>query len=357
MPDTTTEKADENQTHIQSAAHSSPSITSVNAAAAPDIIIPVHVPDDLPLASAAALSRGHRHNNPLYAFLHPHGVHSKFRRLEGRIGRIGFGAKGVIYGMVGGMTCASANRLNGASWNESPQGAFILLGGFDASGTMLVIMLLCLSCYIIWRIWEAWTMQGADAALSDGKNFFSYRFSPAVSAGVYMAYAFYILRILIVKNVKGESSGCYPNCWRSSVAGRAGLVLFGIAFTIACLTQLQNAFTKKWHYEIKWERCRFKAEEWMILFTGHIGFLGRACSFMFIAALMFKALGKDEVKQGGNIFANGLNQLLDADLGGVIAMMAIGLMLTFYGFYCVTLMHYRHFPTPPPSGVPRYTPR
>ncbi|KAJ3149114.1 hypothetical protein HDU86_007057 [Geranomyces michiganensis] len=297
--------------------------------------------------------------NPWRSFTHPHGVRSGARRIEGWIGRAGFAAKGIIYAMIGGMTLASANKLEDKEWNESPQGAFVLLGGFDASGFVLGVMLVCLSCYIIWRAWEAWTAQGADASFSPAKNFFSFRLSPAVSAGVYLAYAIYIARILITHSLHGSSAGCYPACWQTSVAGKIGLVLFGLAFIIAALTQVQNFATRKWHFEIKWERCRHPVEKWFLLVTGHVGFFGRACSFLFVAVLMFKALAKDTPAQESknNLLANGLNQLLDANTAGVAAMMVVGCCLLLYGVFATSMVHYRHFPTPPPSGVPRYVPR
>ncbi|KAJ3174486.1 hypothetical protein HDU87_007179 [Geranomyces variabilis] len=182
------------------------------------------------------------------------------------------------------MTIASANKLEDKEWNESPQGAFVLLGGFDASGFVLAVMLLC-------------------------------------------------------------------------------LVLFGLAFTIAAITQIQNFATRKWHFEINWKKIRHPAERWFVLVTGHVGFFGRACSFAFVAVLMFKALAKDtpsqdpDTPQQNNLIANGLNQLIDTNTTGVAAMMVIGSCLLLYGVFATSMAYYRRFPTPPPSGQPRYLPR
>ncbi|KAJ3022894.1 hypothetical protein HKX48_004937 [Thoreauomyces humboldtii] len=287
--------------------------------------------------------------------LRPRGVSLRFARFEGWVGRIGFGAKGIVYGMIGGMTVTAAARAKGHpnGSNESPQGAFILLGGLDPSGALLIILMLALWCYILWRFWEFATAQGADATFGPYKNFFSYRLSPLVSGCVYCAYSGYILRLFVQRDLQADDAGCYPNCWRMSVLGRMGLVLFGVAFTIAAITQLQNALTKKWHVEVKWSRCRTRFEEYLILFTGHVGFLGRAAVFLFVGVLMFKAL-KGEVVQEGNTLSNGINQLLDADLGGLVAMMAVGVMLVLYCGFALLMMRYRAFPTPPPSGRPLY---
>ncbi|RKO86896.1 hypothetical protein BDK51DRAFT_36664 [Blyttiomyces helicus] len=119
------------------------------------------------------------------SYAHPHGIEDKWKTIERRCGRIGFGAKGMVYGLVGGMTCWSAVHLDtndSQRSNESPQGAFMLIGGFPAGNGFLFVMLFGLSMYATWRFWEAYTMQGADATFGYKKNWFSYRLSPFNSA-------------------------------------------------------------------------------------------------------------------------------------------------------------------------------
>ncbi|RKO86895.1 hypothetical protein BDK51DRAFT_25586, partial [Blyttiomyces helicus] len=100
---------------------------------------------------------------------------------------------------------------------------------------------------------------------------------------------------------------------------------------------IQNAVTKKWHYEIDTDRADHELRIPRLLLTlGHIGFAGRAMLFFFMGFVMFKALAV-QVNQTGNTMANGLNQLLSTG-SGTVFMFIIGT--------------YRHFPTPPPSGKP-----
>ncbi|TPX63727.1 hypothetical protein SpCBS45565_g06424 [Spizellomyces sp. 'palustris'] len=200
-----------------------------------------------------------------YRLRHPHGVSPRWIRLENFVGTLGFAAKGIVYGFIGGMTCASASRLHdNDDLNESPKGAFILIGTFPAGSSLLFILL--------------------------------------------------------------------------------------IAFSLACAIQLQNALTKKWHYEINWEKCKTKYERWVILVTGHVGYAGRAGIFLFVGVLMFKTLNHP-VQQSGDTMSDGLQQLLKTEVGTVF-MMIIGIMTTFYGLYAILCCWYRHFPTPPPTGRP-----
>ncbi|KNC97158.1 uncharacterized protein SPPG_07548 [Spizellomyces punctatus DAOM BR117] len=286
----------------------------------------------------------------VYRLRHPHGVSPRWIRLETFVGTLGFAAKGIVYGFIGGMTCASASRLhNDEDYGESPKGAFILIGTFPAGSSFLFILLIALWCYSIWRFWECATYQGRDANYSKFKNFFSFRLAPFVSGCVYVGYSGYLLQVLL-QRYRDSAPSCYPNCWRDSALGRTALVLMGIAFSIACAIQLQNALTKKWHYEINWEKCKTKYEKWVILVTGHVGYAGRAGIFLFVGVLMFKALSHP-VQQSGDAMSDGLQQLLQTEVG-TVCMMIIGIMTTFFGLYAILCCWYRHFPTPPPTGRP-----
>ncbi|TPX58193.1 hypothetical protein PhCBS80983_g03323 [Powellomyces hirtus] len=285
----------------------------------------------------------------LHRLKNPHGVSPRWKRVQRIVGRIGFGAKGVVYGTVGGMTCASASKLHG-NFGNSPQGAFVLIGNAPSGTGALFVMLLALWCYAIWRFWEFLTYQGRDATFGAAKNFFRFRLSPLVSGCVYITYSYYIIQMLLDQYRDREPS-CYPNCWRESTVGKVALILMGVAFVIACITQLQNALTKKWHSEIKWQSCKTAVEKWALLALGHLGFLGRAGIFLFVGVLMFKAL-KRPVKQSGDALSDGLAQLLDGSTAGLITMWITGILTVMYGVFCLLCTRYRQFPTPPPSGQP-----
>ncbi|KAI9009758.1 hypothetical protein BC832DRAFT_385904 [Gaertneriomyces semiglobifer] len=280
------------------------------------------------------------------------GVSKRWKRYDAWFGRVGFGAKGLVYAFIGGMTCASASDLHEeGEFDESPQGAFVLIGQFPAGPALLVCMLLALWCYAIWRLWECVTFQGADATFGKYRNFFAYRLSPFVSACVYLAYSYYVIEILI-NQLRALEPSAFPNSWRTTRVRRAGLFVIGIAFAIACVIQLQGAFTRKWHYEMNWSKCKTKYERWLLLITGHVGYLGRAGIFLFVSVLVFKALGSEPVQQAQNTVSSGLNLLSDSGVGKVF-MMIIGIMTATYGFYAILCIYYRNFPTPPPSGRSR----
>jgi hypothetical protein len=51
--------------------------------------------------------------------------------------------------------------------------------------------------------------------------------------------------------------------------------IFGVAFIIAFITQIQNGFSNRWHKDLKAEHCT-KFEKYVVYILGHLGFLARA---------------------------------------------------------------------------------
>lgn len=51
--------------------------------------------------------------------------------------------------------------------------------------------------------------------------------------------------------ITGPQKEGWPSVWRYSVAGRVGLALLGIAFTIATCIQLQGVLTRLWHRDYR----------------------------------------------------------------------------------------------------------
>lgn len=83
------------------------------------------------------------------------GVRERYKPVVKWIGRLGFTAKAVVYGCIGVLTLTNlsgAHTPNGSEGNESPQGAFLLLGGIPEVGrSILIVMAVGLAMYIVWR--------------------------------------------------------------------------------------------------------------------------------------------------------------------------------------------------------------
>lgn len=281
------------------------------------------------------------------------GVRAKHKRAVTVLGRIGWCAKGIVYGLIGGLCCRGA--ISEGLQDTSPQGAFVLLGKGAGGVYVLIIMAVALCTYIIWRFWEGVTGQGQHECYSKFKNFFNFRLSPFVSGGVYCAYLAYIL-ILIPKafnykdrKVEKTQGSDFTASWRGSNIGRLGLFVIGLAFLIAFIVMALSAFTKKFHRELRLKELRPWAK-WLVLTAGHLGACGRGALFLGVAILMFRAMGDstpDHTKE--NTVSKALNQLV-VSRGGRAVLFIIGFFLVVYCLFAVLNAYpAKIFPTPLPS--------
>ncbi|KAJ1653501.1 hypothetical protein IWQ61_006385 [Dispira simplex] len=290
-------------------------------------------------------------------FNSPGGVVTEHRRWVRIFGQVGFVAKGVVYGIIGGLTIATATKApvpEGVVQNASPEGAFILLGSSDIVGVpLLFIMAVGLLFYIVWRFWEACTGQGADATFSSWKNFFKYRLSPFVSGCVYVGYLFYVIFVALKDKFNhttpnGRGSSCFPGCWQETQAGRVGLGFLGLAFLIATITQLIPAFSGNFRYELRLHKAH-RWERILIRIAGQIGFLARAGVFLCVAVLVFRMAKNDdddEVSNDHSTIGDSINQLIKAPAGRVL-MWLLGIGLIVYALYAISNAYYKYFPTRP----------
>ncbi|KAI8977535.1 hypothetical protein BDF20DRAFT_875390 [Mycotypha africana] len=290
------------------------------------------------------------------------GVRKKHKKLIKWVGRIGFIAKAVVYGCIGVLTITNVTGAwtpNGSAGNESPQGAFLLLGGIPSVGrSMLIVIAVGLLLYIIWRMWEAITGQGSDANYSKKKNFFRFRLSPFVSGLVYTAYAYYVIQMIFQTNEeqqKSASSSTFPASWTNSTIGKAGIGILAIAFLIAFLTQIINAVTGNFISDLKTsEPGANKYEAFIVHLLGRIGFGGRAALFGTLSGFFWDSLAEANESGSKNMVAAAISKLANTG-GGRFFMVILGLSLVIYAVFAASNAYYKYFPTPPPTRHEYYT--
>eukprot|EP00775_Hariotina_reticulata_P013549 gene13549-13676_t len=263
------------------------------------------------------------------------------------VGRVGWCGKAVVYALIGGLACQSANGKNQVDMSvsqrcqvsASPQGAFVLLGstpqGPSASIAVLIIIMVALLAYIAWRFWEGLAGQGYDSSFSSRKNFFKFRISPLVSGFVYISYLAFLLQLT---HAQAQGLPC----------GKVGLALLGFAFIIATIIQLQGVLLRQWHKDYREDLPRWFRR--LVFAIGHLGFAGRAGAFLAMAVLFLKdASGvADDTPHGSSMVANALQQLQD-NRGLRALLMIIGVLLVCYGCFATLSSYARVFPTLPPS--------
>ncbi|KAK4518531.1 uncharacterized protein ATC70_008749 [Mucor velutinosus] len=290
------------------------------------------------------------------------GVRQKHKRFVKWIGRIGFIAKGIVYGCIGVLTITNVSGAwtpNGSEGNESPQGAFLLLGGIPSVGrSILIVMAVGLVLYITWRMWEAITGQGSDASFGKKKNFFRYRLSPFVSGLVYTAYAYYVIQMIFQTSEEQQhaaSSSTFPASWTKSTLGKAGIGILGVAFLIAFATQIINAVTGNFIKDLKTsEPGTNKYLAFSLHMLGRIGFGGRAALFGTMSGFFWDSLAQANESGDKNMVAAAIGKLANSG-GGRFFMVILGVSLVIYALFAVLNAYFKYFPTPPPTRHEYYT--
>lgn len=287
-----------------------------------------------------------------HKFSHPLGVRPDHERYVRVAGQVGFVFKGIVYAVIGGLSCQSAiqgtSTIRGA--DNSPQGAFILVGNNQFGYPLLIFMALGVFMYAGWRFWEGVTGQGSDDTFGKFKNFFKYRLSPFVSGCVYCAYGAFCCSL--IPKIKHLDDAAHSSGFPQSLAGSGGgdfvIAVLGLAFIIATITQLQAAFTRNFHYEMKPDVPVWFS--WILIVTGHIGFLGRSGVFLFVGILMFRTIANPNLSSTNETtIGNALSQLQKTHPGRA-CLFILGFFLIVYGTFAVLNSYGKVFPTQPPSG-------
>ncbi|KAI8823186.1 uncharacterized protein EV422DRAFT_395168 [Fimicolochytrium jonesii] len=297
-------------------------------------------------------------------FHHPDGevgIDPKHKRIVKFVGRVGFMAKAIIYGVLGGLLLRVA--AGHGNVDSSPQGVFLLVGDNPVGIPLLIALAACIALYCTWRWWEAFTGQGSDAEYSKKKNFFRYRVSPFVSGAVYAAYDYYVIRtILTAPSERTTESGSettrssFPDSWASSgVAGKIGVGFLGCLFLVATLTQWQVVAMGSFKRELYQDKLKRKWLRWLVHGLGYIGFLARGFLFLLVSVLLFRTLANS----GGAEFADKQHSItgkailtMSEEWWGRTILCLVGIGLCLYACFAALNTVFKIYPTPPNSRKP-----
>ncbi|KAJ3181822.1 hypothetical protein HDU85_003337 [Gaertneriomyces sp. JEL0708] len=294
-------------------------------------------------------------------FPHPEGaveIDPEHKRAVKIIGRIGFTAKAIIYGVLGAIIIRVAL---GFGEDSSPQGVFLLLGDNPLGIPILLVLAISLCFYIVWRFWEAYEGQGSDATYSRVRNFFRYRLSPLVSGLVYSAYTFYVIRTITISRHDRHADqsttttkSSFPDSWvAQGGGGKFGVAVIGLGFIIATLIQFKVALTGSFRRELYQNKLENRYLRWTVHTLGRLGFAARGLVFLLVAILMFQSLGHDDVEdEDDSITAKAIEKLRFSSWGKAI-LIILGVGLCLYATFAFLNVYLKIFPTPPPTRNPR----
>ena len=256
------------------------------------------------------------------------------------LARVGLVAKGISYGLVGGLALAVAAGHGGKATSRT--GALATVADESWGKLLLILLALGFAAYAIWRVVQA-VAEREDPSDGEAKG-------PAKKWGkragylgrglIYAGLTYTTVRLLTgsgaeqSQNEKARQTTAAVFDWPGGrwIVGAAGLVIIG-----AGLWNLYRGVSTK--FEDKWRGGMSRTEQTWGSRAGVVGHVARGVVFGLIGIFMTKA-ATDYDAQDAIGFDGALRKLAEAAYGPwLLGLTAAGLVA--YGIYCLVDARYR----------------
>lgn len=256
------------------------------------------------------------------------GVERPFKRLA----QLGYGARGVVYLVIGGLAIMAATGSQGGKTTDS-KGAITTILEQPLGNIMLTILVIGLAGYVLWRFVQA--VKDTDNHGTSGKGL-AIRGGLLVSSITHAALAIWAVRLMLGDSQSSDNSGT----WLSSTPGLVVLGIVGVAAIGAGLAHIFKGWT-----------ARF--ERYMTIPGDKRSWAKPLCQFGLIArGIVWCMVGYFLIRSalmtsGGDVkgIADALNSLAGSAYGPwMLGIMAAGLMA--FGVYSMLEAFYRRINAP-----------
>lgn len=272
-----------------------------------------------------------------------------------RIAQLGWLAKGVVYGSLGWAAIEVARGQTAADDVEYT-GIVRSLASGGWSRMLLVLIAVGLVFYILFRI--------ASIALIDDNDLdaWAHRIGYGASGVTYIAVSWAAANAAIRGPLPEDGEGTVERLSRSlleTTPGRIALVIGGIvAFGVAGYFVFKGA-TRRFMSQID-KRNAGATELSTIEYSGAVGWVGRGLTVAFVAAFVtWSAIDADPNDARG--LDSSMNRIANEQTWGEIAVLAVGVALLIYAFFCILSARHRRLAwennpepacDPDPAGKP-----
>jgi len=253
-----------------------------------------------------------------------------------RLGRFGYAAKGVVYGLVGVLAVLAAGGRGGQTTDT--KGALGTLVGAPPGRVLLALVALGLIGHAVWR----WVQAALDTEHkgTDAKGIAARVGYAAIGVG-YVSLALAAMRLAM--GTGGGSSGDQSaQDWTARVlqqpfgrwlVGLAGLAVIGVG-----AYQLYRAYTAKFREKLNLGEMSATEQQWVVR-IGRFGFAARSVVFAIIGGFLVVA-----ALQARSEEARGLGGALDVlaqQSYGPLLLGVVALGLVAYGAFMFAQARYR----------------
>lgn len=255
------------------------------------------------------------------------------------LARLGYGARGVVYGLVGGLALLAAVGSGGQTGGSRSALQTLLSQPFGK--LWLILIALGLFGFCAWRILEAVT--DADRRGSDMKGW-GVRGAHLISGIIYAGLAITALNLALGRGSGGGGEDQAAQDWTawlmSQPFGQWLVGLVGLAIAGTGLAFLRKA----WRGDVT-ERLSLPADkrDWIVT-LGRMGFAARGVVFLIIGGFLILAAIRASSSQVHGL-GGALQALQQQPYGWVLlALTALGLFA--FGLFGLIQARYRHIDAP-----------
>lgn len=254
------------------------------------------------------------------------------------IARVGYGARGVVYALVGGLALLAALGTGGQTGGSRSALATVL--SQPLGQVWLVLIALGLLGFCIWRILESLT--DADRH-GTGLKGITLRMAHFVSGLVYCSLALSALGLAIGWSAAGGEDQAARDWTAWLLAKPFGRWLVGLAGVGVAGAGLAFA-VKAWRGKVtRYLSCPSDKEHWVVL-LGRMGFAARAVVFLMIGGFVILAALRSSSSEVRGL-GGALQSLQQQPYGWVLlSLTAIGLFA--FGLFGLVQARYRHIDPP-----------
>ena len=240
------------------------------------------------------------------------------------LARVGFGAKGVVYLIVGALA------VQGAA-GGGQKGALTEIASQPFGRAMLAVVALGLAAYAVWRFVSG-AVDPHDESDDDAKGI-GKRIGYVASGVVYAGLAVSATRMVIGGGGGGGGDGAqhWTGVLLEQPFGRVLVGIVALGVLIGAAHQLKQAITADFRENFRLGDMSATEDTWATR-AGRLGHVARAVVYALIAWLLARAALADSESRAGGL--GKALETLQSQPWGSWMLVAAGLGLVCYGAYC-----------------------
>ena len=251
----------------------------------------------------------------------------------GRLARLGYVAKGVVYLVIGFLALREALGAGGKT--TDPSGAMRSIGSQPFGGVMLALLAVGLACYALWKL-----VQGVLDA--DGKGSAPHgilrRVGYVGSAAIHGTLAFTAAQSILGAEDSSEDAATASALAYQPPLGQILVGLVGLGVIGVGLYQLYAAYKAMFRADLRLDLMSDTQERW-VTYAGRIGTAARALAISLAGAFVVLAAYQSDPSETRSLGA-ALESLQQQPLGSyMLGAIAVGLLV--YGVFMFAIARYR----------------